>query len=159
MVTSRHYTLGRSGARAARRYHSWRRFAETSSVNLVPGSVCLTIRRCGSSRESVWPPLRAFHPCGSRLDPVLEAGDPFLLEAVPPDIGPVTGDPHRLRSVAHGPTPFDALAQTESTFGGEGALRCIVKPPWRAWGVVATHSPRRLQRLVDPVGKACGHST
>src|SRR5438132_4511428 len=88
---------------------------------------------------------------------ILKAGHALGRVATPPDIGPVPRDVHRRRGVRHRPTGFDALAEPESTFGGEWgvtvhrSLRC-------EWVSLADpHSLRRLHSLVDPVSKVRGY--
>jgi hypothetical protein len=46
---------------------------------------------------------------------ILEPGQTLALVAAPPDVGPVTGDPHGVGRVSDGPAPFDPLAEQQST--------------------------------------------
>jgi hypothetical protein len=95
-------------------------------------------------------------PAGS-TSAIFESSDTFFLVTAPPDVGPVTGDPHRLGRMGHGPSHFDAFTETQSTFGSERGVTVHLEASLESVAVVATHSPRRLQLLVDPVSKVCGH--
>ena len=61
---------------------------------------------------------------------VLEAGEAFVLVAVPPHVGPVPRYPHGGGGMGHRPAALDPLAQQQSTLGSQASITVHSSPPW-----------------------------